>query len=89
MKQVSPQNGESILADYLTEKQLASRLGLNVRTVRQWRIERIGPPVTWVGQSRDPHYRIEAVREWLRSREQPMPRERAGRRITKAQHTAA
>ena len=80
---------DSILANYLSEKQLAEQLGLNVRTVRGWRMERVGPPATFVGQSRDPHYRIEAVREWLLAREQPMPRERSSRRATKPQPSAA
>ena len=71
---------DSILAGYLSERQLAEQLGLKVRTVRQWRIERVGPPFTFIGQDRDPRYRIEAVRQWLRSREQSMPRERTGRR---------
>lgn len=86
----SPQNnGESILAGYLTEAQLAAELGVGFRTVQRWRIEKIGPPVTFIGQSRDPHYRIAAVREWLLSREQPMPRERASRRTAKRQQGEA
>jgi predicted site-specific integrase-resolvase len=66
---------DPILSGYITETELAEQLGVVLRTLRYWRQEGIGPPVTWVG--RKPMFRVDAVRGWLQSREQRMPRERA------------
>ena len=63
-----------ILSDYLSEAEVAKQLGKSTRTVARWRALRVGPPVTFIG--REPHYRIDAVRQWLVGREQKMVRER-------------
>ncbi len=69
-----------LLSDYYTEDSLARALQVTVRTIRRWRKERTGPPVTRVG--RRVIYSKDSVRAWLASREQPMPRERKrGRRM--------
>ena len=68
----SEQNG--ILDDYLRQDELAEQLKVHPRTIERWRLQGIGPPVTWKG--REPIYNIDSTRAWLRSREQRMPRER-------------
>jgi hypothetical protein len=60
------------LADYLTEDELASRLGKSRRTIERWREQRTGPPPTFVGKT--VRYFWPSVLGWLRSRERPMPR---------------
>jgi hypothetical protein len=65
---------ENILADYISRPALALQLHKSERTLARWEVLRIGPAVTKIGQQ--PHYRVEAVRAWLRSREQQMPRAR-------------
>jgi hypothetical protein len=71
-------SAENILEDYLPQPKLAEQLGKSTRTLGRWATLRIGPPVTYIG--REPHYRIDAVREWLAGREQKMVRER-GRKV--------
>jgi phage terminase Nu1 subunit (DNA packaging protein) len=78
-----PQPTRSVPAGYLNETQLASQLAVAVRTVRAWRYQGKGPPVTWLGLGRRPAYRIEAVQDWMQSREEAMPRERTNRQIAK------
>jgi hypothetical protein len=63
-----------ILDEHLPRPRLASELGVNERTLQRWAKLRIGPPVTWIG--RRPFYSVDSVRAWLKSREQPMVRER-------------
>lgn len=67
----------AILSDYLSQNGLAKQLGVHERTVWKWRTAGRGPPVTLIGQK--PYYSIAGVRDWLRSREQKMPRERSRR----------
>jgi hypothetical protein len=66
----------SILSGYLSRAALAKQINRSVRTLERWEALREGPPVTHMG--RDPFYRIDAVKEWLKSCERPMPR--AGRK---------
>jgi hypothetical protein len=70
----------ALLSDYFTEKKLAAEIKKSPRTVRKWRREGIGPPVTWIGQT--PYYRIVAAREWLVSAEKRSVRDRARRQQT-------
>ena len=42
-------------------------MGVKTRTTKSWRDQRKGPPVTYIAGK--PHYRKEAVRQWLLSRE--------------------
>jgi len=67
-------SAENILAEYLPRPKLAKQLDLSERTLARWATLRTGPPVTYIG--REPHYRIDAVRQWLAGREQKMVRER-------------
>ena len=67
----------SVLSDYLTHDELAKQLDVHPRTIERWRAAGVGPPVTRIG--REPYYNIDTTREWLRSREQKMPRERQRR----------
>lgn len=66
---------DGVLTEYFDEDQLAREIDLSKRTLKRWRVERVGPPWTRVG--RRVVYRKEAVREWLRQREQRPARERA------------
>ena len=63
-----------VLDGYLPRQALAEQLSKTRRTLERWERLRIGPPVTRIG--RQPFYSVESVRAWLRSREQPMVRER-------------
>ena len=53
----------ALLADYLPEKDLATELDVNIRTLARWRELRIGPP--FVMRGREIEYLIEGVRTWL------------------------
>ena len=64
----------NILDGYISRSKLAEQLGKSESTIVRWGVMQIGPPVTWIG--REPYYKIDCVREWLRSREQQMPRKR-------------
>jgi hypothetical protein len=71
-----------LFADYLTEAELAAEAGKSLRTLRDERQRRIGPPfVKWgnlILYSRD------GFREYLKSREQaPRLRNRAEHRATR------
>jgi hypothetical protein len=52
----------------LTEEHLAVLADVEVKTVRDWRVKRTGPPFTHLG--RRPLYRVEAFLKWLRDREE-------------------
>jgi predicted DNA-binding transcriptional regulator AlpA len=65
---------QKIRSGYLNEAELADELGVSRRTVWRWRCDGEGPPVTMLG--RVPLFRIEAVEQWLLTRERKMPRER-------------
>ena len=54
-----------ILDGFITREQLAAELGKSPRTIDRWEVRRIGPPRVIVG--RTILYRVESVREWLRS----------------------
>jgi hypothetical protein len=56
-----------LLNGYLTEPELARELKRSERTLIRWRVEREGPPVTFVG--RTPMYRLDSAIAWLRGRE--------------------
>lgn len=71
---------ENILSDYLPRDKLARQLRKSERTLARWETLRIGPPVTHIG--REPHYCIESVRAWLKSRETKMVRERGSARAS-------
>lgn len=57
----------TLLDEYFTDAELCNELGVSHHTTRRWRLERIGPPVTYI--RRKPHYRKTAAREWLLARE--------------------
>lgn len=58
----------SVLEGYLTPEELAKGLNKSKRTLDRWQTERTGPPRVVVG--RTIYYRVDAVRQWLESREQ-------------------
>jgi excisionase family DNA binding protein len=55
-----------ILDEYLTKAQLASALGVSVRTLNRWHDERVGPDRIRVG--RKVLYSRAAVARWLEGR---------------------
>ena len=62
-----------LLAGYISETELAKQLGIGLRTLRYWRKQGVGPPLTYIG--RKPYFKISSVTTWLNSRERPMPRQ--------------
>jgi hypothetical protein len=62
----------SLLANYLSESQLAAEFKKTRRTLQLWRQQRTGPAVTLIG--REVYYSRDAVKAWLASLERPMPR---------------
>ena len=62
----------SILAGYLTPKNLAQALGVSERTVARWHRLREGPPRVEFG--RKVFYRLESVNTWIASCERPEAR---------------
>jgi hypothetical protein len=60
-------NTETILSDYITRPKLAKQLRKSVFTLWRWEKGEVGPAVTKIG--RDPYYHIDAVRDWLKSRQ--------------------
>jgi hypothetical protein len=69
----TPKPGKLRLAGYDSEETTAEELGVSTRTLKRWRRERRGPPVTYIG--RRPVYNQDSKRRWLTSRELKMPRE--------------
>ena len=57
------------LGEYRDRTNLAAMLGVHVRTLDRWFLERRGPPRTMIG--RRVFYRIDSVKAWLRSNELP------------------
>jgi predicted DNA-binding transcriptional regulator AlpA len=68
----------SILAGYLTPKNLAQALGVSERTVARWHRLREGPPRVDFG--RKVFYRLESVNAWIASCERPEARADRSRR---------
>ena len=68
----------SILAGYLTPKNLAQALGVSERTVARWHRLREGPPRVEIG--RKVFYRLESVNTWIASCELPEARADRSRR---------
>ena len=68
----------SILAGYLTPKDLAQALGVSERTVARWHHFREGPPRVEFG--RKVFYRLESVNAWIASCERPEARADRSRR---------
>jgi predicted DNA-binding transcriptional regulator AlpA len=57
-----------ILQEYTPPVELASELGVCVKTLERWRTLGQGPPVTKIG--RRVYYRRSSVAAWLNSREE-------------------
>jgi hypothetical protein len=55
------------LEGYLSEPELAEKLGKSRHALERWRRLRIGPNPTFIGKT--PHYRAEAVEAWLLAQE--------------------
>ena len=71
---MQPKDNRGIIADLITEAELANQLGRSVRTLKRWRAQRIGPPYIRLG--REVRYRRDAVRSWLMANEREQPRAR-------------
>jgi hypothetical protein len=57
----------TVLADYMTEEELARELNVTKRTLQRWHNRRIGPPRVMIG--RKPFYRRGSVVSWIDNRE--------------------
>lgn len=53
-------------ADVLTQREVAERLGIAVRTLRQWVQDDYFPPPMRVG--RKPYYSEQVVKDWIDDR---------------------
>ena len=68
----------SLLSDYLDEKQTAVGLNIATKTLRRWEEKGEGPPITRMG--RRVLYSKKAIALWLASCEKnPVPRDRRSR----------
>ena len=47
---MQPRDNRGIIADLITEAELANQLGRSVRTLKRWRAQRIGPPYIRLGR---------------------------------------
>lgn len=72
----------SILAGYLTPKDLAQALGVSERTIARWHHFREGPPRVEFG--RKVFYRLESVSAWIAACERPEARAHRARRQQRA-----
>ena len=59
---------ETILAAYISQGELAKQLNKSQRTLQNWELRQMGPPITRIGGT--PYYQVDAVKKWLHSREQ-------------------
>lgn len=64
----------SVLDTLLTRDDLAKQLGVTTRTLLRWEVLRIGPPPVRIG--RRTYYAVDSVAAWIKSREEPMVRDR-------------
>jgi hypothetical protein len=73
-----------LLSGYLTETEAGREVHRDKRTLKRWRDQGVGPPVTYIGNS--PWYSIVSLRRWIERQErdpaeiakarQPRPRGR-------------
>jgi hypothetical protein len=56
-----------LLTDYDTEEETAANIGVCVRTLRNWRRDKAGPPITMIG--RQLRYYRPSVVAWIRAQE--------------------
>ena len=71
-----------ILADYWDEAECAAELKISPLTLKRWRPQKKGPPVTYVG--RQPYYRKASVKAWVAAQERPAERQRQNRKLVPA-----
>ena len=65
----------ALLDDFYSEDEFAEEVKRKPRTLKSWRDQRKGPPVTYIGNK--PYYRKASAREWLLSLEGKGPRRSA------------
>jgi hypothetical protein len=58
---------DTFLADYWDPEGAAAYVQKTPRTLKAWRDQRIGPPVTYIGGK--PYYRKDSFKRWLLSLE--------------------
>jgi len=76
------EDATNLLSDYWDEAELAAALGLSVVTIRRWRAQKKGPPVTYRG--RTPFYYKPSAKTWFAAQEQPAERHHQNRRLLPA-----
>jgi hypothetical protein len=77
----------SILAGYLTPKDLAHALGVSERTIARWHHFPEGSPRVAIG--RKVYYRLESVSAWVASCERPEPHSGRARDGPRSIHQAS
>jgi DNA-binding transcriptional MerR regulator len=65
----------TLLGDYLSEEKFAAELGVSIRTLRNWRQQRYGPPFVTIGKKIV--YGKSSGLAWLQSQERQPLRKRA------------
>ncbi len=65
-----------LLSEYLSRDETAKQLGVSPDTLTRWLTQRIGPASVRIGRKR--YYHRDAIRRWIKSREQTFPAQ-AGR----------
>jgi len=68
----------TLLAGWISRKELADELSLAVDTLARWEARRFGPPCVRAG--RKVLYRRSAVQDWLQAQEMPRAKKAGGRR---------
>ena len=61
-----------ILSDYWDEDECAAELNVAALTLKRWRPQKKGPPVTYIG--RTPYYKKTSVKAWVAAQERPAER---------------
>jgi len=75
---VSANHIDDIFAGFYTEEQLAQLLGRNVRTLRRWHDQRVGPPRIRLGSRT--LYSKASLTKWLAENEAQPLRQKAGKK---------
>jgi hypothetical protein len=69
---MTDENQSSILAEYFDPPECATELGISALTLSRWRMQKKGPPVTYMG--RTILYKKSSVKAWLAAQERQIER---------------
>ncbi len=71
-----------ILDEYFDPAECAAELDVTALTLSRWRMQKKGPPVTYIGRS--VFYKKSSVKAWLVAQERPAERIAASRKLITA-----